>query len=165
MTAVDIGIILIIFASSVISVFRGFIKELVSVVTWVLAIVVTLMFTERLAGQLARLFDNADVRSLIAAFILFFATLFVGALVSYLLSRFVKIAQLTVPDRLLGAIFGVVRGFLIVSVIVSVAGLTPIPNENWWSESKLLGRFTNVAIAMRDRLPASLSHYLVYPRF
>ena len=156
MTWVDFFIIGIIGLSAVISLIRGFIREAFSLAAWILAFWVSWMFFRDLAVHL----DMIEVQSLRlgAAFgILFLITLILGALVNFLIAQLVQKTGLSGTDRVIGVLFGVARGAVLVSIMVLLAGLTPFPNDAWWQQSQLIGYFQELAIWLRDLLPPDIA--------
>lgn len=138
----DIAIIAIIGLSIVISLIRGFVREALSLAVWVAAFFVASQFYAELAAFFTSIQDDI-VRNGVAVAILFVLTLIVGALVVYLISTLVEKTGLTGTDRLLGAIFGALRGILIVSAILFFAdAFTAIAQQNWWQESLLVPHFS-----------------------
>jgi membrane protein required for colicin V production len=77
-----------------------------------------------------------------AAFLLIFiAILLAGMLVSALASRLVQAGGLGLADRALGAVFGALRGVVVVAVLVMLASLTPLAQDKAWEQSRLVGYF------------------------
>ena len=157
---VDYVIIGIIVLSSGISIVRGFIKEVLSLISWLVSFWVALTFAPNLATLLADYISTPSIRLFAAFFVLFVATLILGALVNHLISTLVEKTGLTGTDRSLGVIFGILRGIAIVTLLVLVAGTTPMPNDSWWQNSLLIEHFENLAIWLRDLLPADLAEYI-----
>lgn len=156
MTWVDFFIIGIIGLSAVISLIRGFIREAFSLAAWILAFWISWMFFRDLAVHL----DMIEVQSLrlgVAFGILFLITLILGALVNFLIGQLVHKTGLSGTDRVIGVLFGVARGAVLVSIVVLLAGLTPFPNDAWWQESRLIGYFQDLAIWLRDLLPPDIA--------
>ena len=85
-----------------------------------------------------------------------------GRLIQWLLGEAIKKTTLTVTDRLGGMIFGVLRGTVVVVVLVMMAGLTALPNDVWWKESKLLPSFQTCATWWLDHIPSALAEYIHY---
>lgn len=154
---VDYLIIGIILLSSGISIIRGFIKEVLSLVSWALAIWVAIMFYPYVATLLVDYIATPSLRFFAAFFSLFIVTLILGALVNHLISTIVEKTGLSGTDRMLGVIFGLARGLAVVVLLVLLAGATPMPNDDWWQNSLLLEHFENLAIWARDFLPAELA--------
>ena len=162
MNWVDFAILIIVLLSSVISLLRGFVREALSLTNWVLAIWVSISFAHNLASLLKDSIDSPNVRVSVAFGILFLSTLIVGALVIYLVTQLVRKTGMSGTDRMLGVIFGVARGVMVVGILVLLAGLTGLPKESWWNESMLLPHFQNLAIWIRDFLPPDVAKNFVY---
>lgn len=134
----------IITLSTVVSIVRGFVKEALSLVSWVLAFIVARMFYVNLATLLEGLIAAPSVRLLVAFALLFVATLIIGALLNHLISALVKTTGLSGTDRVLGMVFGLVRGVILVVVVVALLRLTPVTQDAWWSESSLISHFEKI---------------------
>jgi membrane protein required for colicin V production len=159
---IDYTIIALILISSVIGLLRGFIREAFSLVIWVIAIWVGLTFSREFSSFLEDLMSIPSARIATAFAVLFFVTLILGALISYLLGELVKKTGLTGSDRFAGMIFGIARGLVVVAIIVMLAGLTPLPEDSWWKESTLIPPFQSLAIWLRDHIPSGLAGYINY---
>ncbi|MBS98545.1 MAG: colicin V production CvpA [Oceanospirillaceae bacterium] len=137
----DWVIIAIIAISSLLSLKRGFVKEAVSLASWVAAFIVARLFSASLAVILEPYIETVSLRLLAAFAILFVITLIVGALVGMLFSALVSATGLSATDRVLGMGFGAVRGGLVVVVIVALLGMTPAVQDHWWLDSSLIPHF------------------------
>ena len=144
-TWVDWAIIAIIAISSLISLKRGFVKEALSLVTWIIAGVVAWMFGGALSQHLTDFIDMPSARVIAGCAILFVATLLVGALVNFLISELVRVTGLSGTDRFLGMVFGGARGALLVVVLTGLLSLAPVQQDPWWQQSSLLPHFLMVA--------------------
>jgi len=157
MNWLDLVIIGIITISAVISLFRGFTKEAISLVTWILAFWLSLAFSTRLAGMLPDSISSPTARIAIAFAGLFVLTVILGGIVNFLISSLVEKTGLTGTDRALGVIFGIVRGALLVVVLTLLAGLTTLPRERSWNQSLMIGQFEQGAIWLKGYVPESLA--------
>ncbi len=162
MNWVDVAILVIISLSAVISLFRGFVREAVSLAAWVMAFWVAIGFSDKLEPMLRGTIDSANVRLVVAFALLFLITLIVGAMVNYLIGQLVRKTGMGGTDRMLGVIFGIGRGIVVVAVLVLLAGIPQLSQEVWWQESLLLGHFQEMAIWMRDFLPADMARNFVF---
>jgi len=160
MVWVDYLIIGIILLSSGISIVRGFIKEVLSLASWALAFWVALMFYPHVSTLLADYIVTPSIRLFTAFSSLFIVTLILAALVNHLISEIVQKTGLTGTDRSLGVVFGLVRGVAIVTLLVLIAGATPMPNDNWWQNSLLLEHFEQLAVWVRNFLPSDIAEYI-----
>ncbi len=153
---IDYSIIGIILISAVIGLFRGFIKESFSLAIWTVAIWIGLTFS-RSFSVFIDFIKSPSARIIVAFVILFIITLILGALISYLLGELVKKTGLSGSDRFAGMIFGIARGLIVVSIIVMLAGLTPLPEDPWWKESVLIPPFQSLAVWLRDLMPLGMA--------
>lgn len=137
----DWVIAVLIAISCLISLKRGFVKEALSLLTWVAAFVVARLFTDQLSVVLGAYIDTPSARVFAAFALLFVVTLVVGALLNNLIGVLVKATGLSGTDRVLGMAFGVARGGLVVVVAVALLEMTPVINDRWWNESLLIPHF------------------------
>lgn len=158
----DYTILGIIGISAVVSTLRGFFSEAFSLLGWVLAFWVALTYTRPLAAHLPELIAIHAVRLGVAFFALLVTTLLVAALVSFLIGQLVDTTRITGTDRLLGIVFGIARGVIIIAVLILLAGLTPFPQDPWWHQSLLIDHFQVIAMEMRKFLPPDIGSYFNY---
>ena len=144
-TWVDWAIIAVIAVSSLISLRRGFFKEALSLLTWIVAGVVAWMFGGALSQHLDGFIDTPSMRVIAACAILFVVTLLVGALINFLIGELIRVTGLSGTDRFLGMVFGAARGALLVVVLVGLVSLAPVQQDQWWQQSTLLPHFLMVA--------------------
>lgn len=143
MNLADATILLLISVSALIGLWRGFVREAFSLVTWVAALIVATLFSPGMQQLLQGHIDSPSVRAVSAFVILFIITLIIGALVNRLLVELVRITGLSGTDRALGMVFGLIRGGVIVVVLVALAFqlLQPVQQYQWWSTSLFIPTF------------------------
>ncbi len=161
LTWVDWAIIAIIAISCLISLKRGFIKEALSLLTWIIAGVVAWMFGGALAQHLTEFIEIPSARIIAGCAILFVATLLVGALVNFLICELVRVTGLSGTDRFLGIVFGAARGALLVVVMAGLLSLAPVQQDPWWQQSSLIPHFLMVADWSKNLIVGLAGHWLV----
>ncbi len=135
---VDWVILAVVAGSTVIGVVRGFLRETLSLAVWVFALVVTILLYLKMAVLLEPFIESVAARNGAAILVLFIACLLVGGLLNFVIIRLAKLAGLSATDRMLGMVFGFLRGVVVV-VMIFMAGkyLVPLQKEVWWQESLL----------------------------
>src|SRR5690625_7128300 len=124
--------------SSLISIKRGFVKEALSLATWLVAFIVAMLFSDRLALLLINLIDTPSVREMVVFAVLFASTLVVGAMVTHLVSELVRMTGLAGTDRFFGMIFGMARGLVVVmALLLLLSSLFPVLLYVCWHAAAL----------------------------
>ena len=154
---VDYVIVGVIALSAVIGLARGLIREVVALGVWICALLAAWMFYRPLAEQLTPWIATPSLRLAAAVLILVLAVLIIGAILAYLMSLLVDKTGLTGTDRLLGMVFGAGRGAVLVAMVVFLATLTPVIQDPWWAESRLLPKFQLLADLMLDMIPPNVT--------
>ena len=156
----DYVVIGIISISLLVGVIRGFIKEVFSLAVWAAAFLVAFQYSGALALQLEEHISLPSARTSLAFAGLFLAVLLVGGLLTFLVGKLVEKTGLSGTDRLLGGVFGSVRGLCIVLVLMLVAGLTPVPQDPWWSQSRSIQSLLPLAEWSAQFLPEYILEHL-----
>ncbi len=158
----DYLIIVIIALSVLMGLWRGLLREVISLTAWIAAFAIAFLFAEDGATYLTGHIATPSLRFAAAFAGLFLATLLLGSLIGFVASQLVERTGLTGADRILGVGFGLARGALVIAALVLVAGLTPLPQDPWWRQSQLLPHFQGTALWLRTLLPPELAanfHY------
>nr|WP_216819440.1 MULTISPECIES: CvpA family protein [unclassified Gilliamella] len=141
MNWVDYAIIGVIILSALISIVRGFVKEALSLISWVLAFFIASRFYMYITSYLTY-FDSDVIRIAVAIAILFISTLIVCAIISYIIGQLVQKTGLSGTDRVLGICFGVLRGILVVALVLFfIDTFTPLSQSQEWKQSQLIPHF------------------------
>lgn len=157
MNIVDI-IVIVIFASSIVIGFgRGFVKEVISFLSLIAAVVIATLFSNQVATSMtnsptvhhlvgrssdAMGVNTAQPASYIAVglsfFLILIGVLIIGAIIGAILNSIFQFGVLGASNRIFGAVFGLVRGFIIAIILVFVLKLTPLSDETWWKDSRFV---------------------------
>ena len=154
MSWLDLVILGVIALSALISLIRGFVKESISLVTWIVAGVLAFRYFSPMASLLEPFVESPTVRNVAGFGILFVVTLIIGAVVNFIMSQLVSKTGLSGTDKALGVVFGAARGVLIVTLIVLLASLTPMPEASWWQDSVTVDFFQQIAEWLKGIIPA-----------
>ena len=151
----DWAIISVLAISTLMSLRRGFLKEALSLGTWIAAFVVARQFHGPMDQLLETQIVDSLMRSIAAFAALFVGTLLVGATLGFLLGALIDATGLSSTDRVLGMVFGFARGALIVTVVIGLLNLTPLVNDSWYTNASLVPHFETVAQWALEQLSAS----------
>lgn len=162
MTAFDYAVLVIVGLSILLSVVRGLVREVLALLAWVVAFVAANLFGSRVGKLMPDAIPTEELRLVAGLVTVFFVALLAMSLVSMAISKLVKSAGLSVEDRLLGSLFGLVRGLLVVVVLVLLAGLTALPKRNMWRDAVLSSPLETVAVEVKQWLPADLANRIKY---
>lgn len=149
---------------------RGFVREVISLITLIAAFVIAIL----LAHPLAAMFSHSStvqnaveqasnaqsvsyVSISIAFALLFMGTIIVGAIISSVLSMAFRVGILGFGNRLLGGIFGFIRALIINLVIIFVVQLSPIAEEDWWQKSQVVAQYQPAIQWLGDIVSPGLS--------
>lgn len=159
---VDYAIVGVVALSAIISLIRGFVREAISLATWIAAFLIAWLFFRELAVQLEPWIDAPSIRLGAAFFILLIACLILGGLIGYLAGKLVDKTGLSGTDRMIGAVFGTARGMVLMAILVLLGGLTPLPKDDWWQHSLLIPYFQDLAVWLQSLLPPDLAEKFHY---
>ncbi|MDP8983647.1 MAG: CvpA family protein [Pseudomonadota bacterium] len=138
MTGADVLILLVLLGSTLIGLLRGFVREAVSLVFWMVAIWAAWKFGPVVEPHLGGLLANPSVSPWVGRLVILIVVLLMGWIVSMLLSYFTRSVGLGPLDRVIGLLFGIVRGVVLVGLLVIGAELLHLNHEEWWNRSKLV---------------------------
>ncbi len=156
----DIGIIVVISVSLLIGLFRGFIREILSLFSWLGAIWIAYNFATFGATYLEPYIDQSPLRIVLSFAGIFITALVAFSIISYLLYRLLSIAGVSGVDRSLGSLFGLMRGFVIVGLLILAANFMDFSAQPWWKESVLVTHFEPITDFIRSLLPDDLANYV-----
>jgi len=160
---IDYCIVGLVALSALIGLIRGLVREVFSLVLWFAAGWFGLHYNHDFSKYLGNAITDESARFAVSFLAIFIGILLLGGMIVYLLVKLVDSTGLGGTDRLAGLLFGVAKGVLIVSILVLLAGVTPVAKEPWWSQSKLIPSFESVAKWLRTQVPSGLAGQVKFP--
>jgi len=157
MTVFDYVVIGVVGLSLLFGLWRGVVGELIALVAWGLGLFAALEFGDKIGHLVFGSINDASMRMLAGCVAVFVGVLVAMALVRLVIQRMVKALGLTVSDRLLGMVFGLVRGVLVCMILVGLGGMTAAPKQTWWREATLSPPLETVVLAVKPWLPDDLA--------
>ncbi|PTU31122.1 CvpA family protein [Stenotrophobium rhamnosiphilum] len=135
---VDWCIVAVFLISILIGLLRGFAREILNVLTWVLAFGLAWLFGDMMAGLLTGHISSPEIRAVCAYAVLFIAGLLIGAILTYLLTEWIRGSFLDGIDRTLGATIGFLRALFLTCVFLVIAGTMGAKQDRWWTQSAFI---------------------------
>ena len=160
MQVVDWIILAAILISALISIRRGFVKEMLSLASWIAAFFIARVFSGHLETLLVDLIQTPSARYGAAFAILFAATLIIGAMINHLVGEMVKATGLSGTDRMFGVVFGVARGLVLITAATYVLQMLGFNRDPWWNQSALVPQFELMVAWSKDVLPGATETFL-----
>lgn len=157
MNELDWAIVIVLGLSTVVGVARGVIREVLSIVGWVVGIVFALKWSPDLAEKIPLDSLGPAVKTILAAIIIAVFCVFAIGLLGTLLRKMLEVANISAEDRILGSVFGLLRGVVFVCVAVFLAGMTSAPTTSMWRHSVCIPLAENGVELMMPLLPESIA--------
>lgn len=150
----------VLLASMLIGAWRGLVFEVLSLLGWGVSFFVAQWFAEDMAALLPLGASAGSLRYAAGFVVVFVASVFACGLVTWLAKKLVDSIGLRPADRTLGAVFGVLRGMVLLLAVAVVAGLTPMHEALWWQESQGAPVLAEVLKGLKPALPEEFGRHL-----
>lgn len=160
MALLDWAVLAILLMSLLLGAVRGLVYEVLSVLGWMAAFVAAQWFAADVAAKLPMGTASATLRFAAGFVLVFVAAAFAAGLIARLIKTLVQAVGLRPVDRVLGAVFGLLRGVILVLIGGVVVHLTGMHQGAWWQESRSAGVVTDVLHTSRPLLPEAFSKFL-----
>ena len=157
MTGFDYVVIGIVGVSLLFGLWRGVVGEVIALVAWGVAIFAAIEFGASVGQAVFTGLADPALRTLAGCVVIFVGILISMAVLNMVVRSMVKALGLSVSDRLLGMVFGLVRGVLVCMVLVGLGGMTSAPMQPWWRNAMLAAPLETVVMAAKPWLPGDLA--------
>ncbi len=157
---IDIAIVVIIFITALIGFMRGIVWMTVFLATWTAAILLAIKYKDALAAELPIKLSSDVAQTGVAALIIFLGVLILGAILNFLFSKIISAMKLGVFDRILGTGLGIALGALAVTLLTMLFGITELPRQDAWNNSKFIPKFQEGAEWIKTLIPEDLNQYI-----
>lgn len=162
MTIFDYLVLFVLVCSVVISTLRGLVKEILSLLSWIVSFVVANAYGEDLATMLPDMVPGNATRLIVAFIALFIGVRLLMMLLTMAVDALVKASGLTLADRGLGGLFGLGRGLVLVLAAVLLCGMTAIPQQPFWKEALLSPMAETAARTVKPFLPGDVARHVQF---
>ena len=139
---------------------RGLVYEVLSVLGWAASFYAAQYFAPVIAGWLPLQSSSETVRYAAAFVLVFVAAVFIAGLLAFLLKKLIESIGLRPVDRTMGALFGLVRGVILLLAAAVVIDMTALEKSVWWQESKGAPVLNATLKGLKPMLPEQFAKYL-----
>lgn len=151
MNPLDWALLVVIGASILLGLLRGFMREMISLAGWIAGIWLAFRFAAAISAVLPFAEDWPLLRTAVVAVLIVVVCVFVAALVGWLVRELIRAAKLSAADRTLGGVFGLARGMLIVGLAIFLVRDTELYRDPLWRDSLVLPKIeAALAFALRQ---------------
>lgn len=162
MTSFDYLVLAILLISALLGLMRGLVKEVLSLCAYLAAFLGAIWWGPKVSNWLSVYIENPLLRTGVSYVVVFLVVLLLVGLLNMTLGTLIERTGLTPADHGLGAMFGFMRGLLLVLILVTLAGYTELPSEPWWTEARLSGATVQAVQQLKQWLPPSVASWLPY---
>lgn len=141
---------------------RGAAQEMLSLFCWTSASVVGWYFANDFTRVMHSSISDPNTQTAAAFAILLLMTLIVSSFVFFLMDYGKKKTRISIVSHIAGIPIGFLRSLVLVSLVVIFAGLTPLPNESWWNQSKMIPPFQTAIAWLQRHFPSGFSGTIRY---
>lgn len=153
MTWVDYSILFVFALSVLVGIWRGFTREILSLLTWVAAFIAAVLFSDLMAARLEKHIGDPALRGAAASALVFFGVLVLGAVISHFLVVAVRDSRFSPADRTIGGGLGLIRAVILVSLFVLISAQMGASDKRWWRESQMISAFAPLARGFETVIP------------
>lgn len=145
----DYLLIAVVLISCVAGLLRGLLREVIALITWIAAVWLAWVYAPLLEPHLGGALATEGVRPWAARTLIFIVVVLLGTAIGVTVSHFVRLSLLTGVDRFFGAIFGLLRGWVIVGLFVILCHALRLDGQSWWRRSMLMPYGEHAANVLR----------------
>jgi membrane protein required for colicin V production len=160
MSSTDWILIALLTASMLVGAWRGLVYEVLSVIGWIAAFLLAQWFAPDVAEKLPMQSSGETLRYAAAFTLVFIASIFAAGLLSALMKKVISAVGLRPVDRILGAVFGLFRGLILLLALSVVVHMTALQESEWWVESQGGPMLITLLKGLRPMLPEKFGAYL-----
>lgn len=146
--------------STLLGVLRGLVKEVLSLLSWVAAFVLSQRLAPEVANWISLGGASETLRYAAGFVIAFIGTLLVGGLLTMAIRKMLSVAGLRPMDRLLGAGFGAARGAVLLLAVTVVVSMTPLRSHEAWLQAHGPQISQSVLSGLKPLLPPEFARFL-----
>jgi len=159
-TIVDLVFLTVVVLSVLVGVWRGLIREILSLVGWVVAYFAAQRWGVTVGAWVPVGAPESKLNALAGMVLVFIATWVLWALLTWAVRAVIAASGLGGADRLLGAFFGFLRGGLILVALSTAVGMTPLAQSAVWQSSRSVPVVNTLMTGLRPLLDERMLRFM-----
>lgn len=160
MNTVDGVLLFVLLVSALVGVWRGLVYEVLFLLAWVAAFLLAQAYAARTAAWLPLAGLAPALRTAAGFALVFVASAFAGGFLAWLVKKLVAAVGLRPIDRVLGGVFGLLRGAVVLLAVAVTVGMTPLREHAGWRASQVARVLDGGVHALRPLLPPAVARHL-----
>jgi membrane protein required for colicin V production len=159
-SALDTAMAALLFVSFVWGAWRGLVYEILAIANWLFALTATSLLAPLLAQWIPAL-EGAGLLAVVVRYVVVFVVfVFVGGFVASTLRRWISASGLRATDRSLGALFGLLRGIVVLLALALIVLILKLQLEPWWASSTGGPWLQSVLVLLKPVLPQAIERLI-----
>jgi membrane protein required for colicin V production len=164
MTAFDWIMVLVLAASVILGLLRGLVAEVFSLASWVVAFIAAKLGAAAVAALLPMDVESEGMRNIVGFIVVFLVVMILVMLLGRVIKGAVGAVGLGGADKAVGGAFGLLRGVVILVGLTLVAGLTALPQTDFWKNALSSRVLEMLATEAMPLLPAKVAEHIHFDR-
>lgn len=148
----DLVIVVIFAVSCLIGIYRGILREMITLFTWAIAIVLAFIYG-KVVGQLFSFVDSDSLKKILGSISVFVTVVVLGIIIKYFVFRSKGVGKPSGFGRLLGAMFGAARAGVIIVLAMLFLTTAKVEGDKLYQGSMLIPKFNNIVDYLDLRIP------------
>ncbi len=159
-TVLDVIVVVVVLISAVLAMVRGFVREVLSVASWVAAAVAAYLLYPHVLPLVQPYFDSKMVATIVSAAAIFFVALIIASYITMKISDFVIDSRIGAVDRALGFVFGALRGILLMIVALWFFNFLVREPQPWIANARTMPLLVSGGDWLIGLLPADFESWV-----
>ncbi|MDZ4101883.1 MAG: CvpA family protein [Hydrogenophaga sp.] len=160
MVLTDWVLLAVLLLSVLLGAWRGLVYEVLSVAGWVAAFVLAQAYADEVAALLPLESLSPPLQLAAGFLVVFIAVAFAGGMLAWLVKKLVASVGLRPVDRILGSVFGLARGVVMLLAFAVVVSMSPLRDAAWWQGSVVADMLVATLHAIKPLLPEPVARYI-----
>jgi membrane protein required for colicin V production len=149
MLGIDVLLVVIVLISGVVGFMRGLIREIISLIAWIAGLWCAWRFAYLVEPELGGVLADRPVSLWVARALILIGVLVLGGILNAVVGYFIRHSALSWLDRVLGVIFGLLRGLVLIGLVAIMVDLFRLTDKPSWHDAQLTSYASSIGEVLR----------------